>query len=34
VRSWDEFIAARIALDPDAAIPASDRARLDALPRR
>jgi len=32
VRSWDEFIAARIVLDPDAAIPAPDRARLDALP--
>jgi len=32
VNSWDEFIAARIALDPDAAIPESERHRLDALP--
>jgi len=32
VRSWDEFIGARIALDPDAAIPEGERTRLDALP--
>jgi hypothetical protein len=32
VRSWDDFIAARISLDPDAAIPEAERARLDALP--
>ena len=32
VSRWDEFIAARIALDPDAAIPERERARLDALP--
>jgi hypothetical protein len=32
VRSWDEFIAARIALDPDAAIAEAERHRLDALP--
>ena len=32
MNSWDEFIAARITLDPDAAIPESDRHRLDALP--
>lgn len=32
VRSWDDFIAARISLDPEAAIPEAVRARLDALP--
>ncbi|HXM39485.1 MAG TPA: DEAD/DEAH box helicase [Gemmatimonadales bacterium] len=32
VRSWDDFIAARITLDPDAAIPEGERNRLDALP--
>jgi hypothetical protein len=32
VNSWDAFVAARIALDPDAAIPESERQRLDALP--
>jgi len=32
VRSWDEFINARIVLDPDAAIPPDERSRLDALP--
>jgi ATP-dependent helicase HrpA len=32
VRSWDEFIGVRIALDPDAAIPEGERTRLDALP--
>jgi hypothetical protein len=32
VNSWDEFIAARMALDPDTAIPESERQRLDSLP--
>jgi ATP-dependent helicase HrpA len=32
VRSWDEFIDARVVLDPDAAIPTDERSRLDALP--
>jgi ATP-dependent helicase HrpA len=32
VRSWDEFIGARIVLDPDAAIPEGERTRLDTLP--
>src|SRR5262249_53059869 len=32
VNSWDDFIAARVALDPDAAIPEGERVRLDALP--
>jgi hypothetical protein len=32
VSSWDEFIAARVALDPDRAISESERLRLDALP--
>jgi hypothetical protein len=32
VNSWDSFIGARITLDPDAAIPESERHRLDALP--
>jgi hypothetical protein len=32
VRSWDDFIATRIVLDPDAAIPERERARLDVLP--
>ena len=32
VRSWDDFIAARITLDPDAAIPEGERSRLDTLP--
>ena len=32
VRSWDDFIATRILLDPDAAVPERERARLDALP--
>lgn len=32
VHSWDDFIATRIAIDPDSAIPESERARLDSLP--
>jgi hypothetical protein len=32
VNSWDAFIAARISLDPDAAIPEAERQRLDAMP--
>ncbi len=32
VNSWDDFIAARIILDPEAAIPEDERRRLDALP--
>jgi hypothetical protein len=32
VNSWDSFIAARLTLDPDLAIPQSERMRLDALP--
>jgi len=32
VNSWDDFIATRVLLDPDAAIPESERQRLDALP--
>jgi len=32
VNSWDDFIATRVSLDPDAAIPESERQRLDALP--
>ena len=32
MNSWDEFIATRITLEPDAAIPESERHRLDALP--
>lgn len=32
VKSWDDFIAARLTLDPDAAITESERQRLDALP--
>ena len=32
VQSWDDFIAARITLDPDTAIPEAERNRLDALP--
>jgi len=32
VNSWDSFIAARITLDPDQAIPEAERHRLDALP--
>jgi hypothetical protein len=32
VGSWDQFIASRITLDPDAAIAESERHRLDALP--
>lgn len=32
VNSWDEFVATRIVLDPDAAIPEAERQRLDALP--
>jgi ATP-dependent RNA helicase HrpA len=32
VKSWDDFIAARLMLDPDAAIPEPERQRLDALP--
>jgi len=32
VGSWDAFIGARISIDPDAAIPESERRRLDALP--
>jgi ATP-dependent helicase HrpA len=31
VTSWDAFVATRLAIDPDAAIPASERHRLDAL---
>jgi hypothetical protein len=33
VRSWDDFIATRIVLDPDRAVPERERARLDALPQ-
>jgi hypothetical protein len=32
VDSWDAFINARLVLDPDHAIPESERIRLDALP--
>ena len=32
VGSWDEFLGARLALDPDAAIPEAERRVLDALP--
>jgi hypothetical protein len=32
VKSWDEFIATRLTLDPDTAIPEAERTRLDALP--
>jgi hypothetical protein len=32
VQSWDDFIAARVMVDPDAAIPEGERHRLDALP--
>jgi ATP-dependent helicase HrpA len=32
VQSWDDFIAARVNLDPDAAISEAERQRLDALP--
>jgi len=32
VNSWDSFIAARIALEPDQMIPEGERQRLDALP--
>ena len=32
VRSWDDFIATRVLLDPDAVIPEPERQRLDALP--
>ena len=32
VNSWDDFIATRVMLDPDAAIPVVERDRLDALP--
>ena len=32
VNSWDDFLATRFALDPDAAIPEEERLRLDALP--
>ena len=32
VNSWEEFIAARLTLDPDASIPERDRQRLDSLP--
>ena len=32
VRSWDEFIGAKLMLDPAALVPAALRARLDALP--
>jgi hypothetical protein len=32
LRSWDEFIGTRVVLDPDAAIAAAERERLDALP--
>ena len=32
VNSWDSFIAARLTLDPDQAIPENERTRLDALP--
>jgi hypothetical protein len=32
VRSWEDFIAARLALDPDATISEAERRALDALP--
>ena len=32
VNSWDAFVASRIAIDPDAAIPEMERQRLDAMP--
>src|SRR5207247_2139661 len=32
VGSWDEFLGARLALDPDVAIPEAERRVLDALP--
>src|SRR5439155_4516317 len=32
VSSWQDFIDAPLALDPDGAIPEHERARLDALP--
>ena len=32
VESWDQFIDARLALDPDEIVPAAARAELDALP--
>ena len=32
VRSWDEFINVRLALDPDDIVPAAARAELEALP--
>jgi ATP-dependent helicase HrpA len=32
VRSWDDFISTRFALDVDGTVPATARARLDALP--
>jgi len=32
VQSWDDFVATRIALDPDAAISETERSELDALP--
>lgn len=32
VQSWDQFIAARVSLDVEAAVPAAERARLEALP--
>jgi hypothetical protein len=32
VNSWDDFVAARVTLDPDVAIPENERQRLDSLP--
>lgn len=32
VNSWDDFLAVRFTLDPDAAIPEDERLRLEALP--
>src|SRR5207302_6262422 len=32
VRSWDEFVAARLGLDVEALLPEAERHRLDALP--
>jgi ATP-dependent RNA helicase HrpA len=32
VNSWDEFLATRVTLDPDASIPEHERQRLDSLP--
>src|SRR6185295_10326807 len=32
VNSWEEFLATRVTLDPDASIPEHERQRLDSLP--